>query len=105
MVILPEPDLGAENYNIGEHPLAGGEVTAGQTATIGFLAEQERTGLDQVANVSALSFFISLKQRGLYRINGYKPRVNTNLQYQLCNLGCWFRFKVPVDIDEYHRNT
>jgi len=44
--------LGAENYNIGEHPLAGGEVTDGQTATIGLLAEQERTGLDQAANVN-----------------------------------------------------
>jgi len=52
VVFLPESELGAENYNIGEHPLAGGEVTDGQTATIGLLAEQERTGLDQAANVN-----------------------------------------------------
>ena len=35
-VILPEPGSVAENYNFGERPLPGSEVTAGQTATIGF---------------------------------------------------------------------
>jgi len=35
-VILSEPGSVVENYNFGERPLSGSEVTAGQTATIGF---------------------------------------------------------------------
>jgi hypothetical protein len=35
-VVLGQPESVAENYNFGERPTAGGDVTTGQTATIGF---------------------------------------------------------------------
>ena len=36
-------------------------------------------------SLGALSFYIALKQGGLYQIIRYKPRVNTNQQYQRRN--------------------
>jgi len=49
-VILPEPGSVAENYNFGERPLAGGEVAAGQTATIGFW--QNKNGQDLIRSLN-----------------------------------------------------
>ena len=50
-VILPEPGSVAENYNFGERPLAGGDVTAGQTATIGFW--QNKNGQDLIRSLNS----------------------------------------------------
>ena len=49
-VILSEPGSVAENYNFGERPLAGSEVTAGQTATIGFW--QNKNGQDLIRSLN-----------------------------------------------------
>jgi len=49
-VILSEPGSVAENYNFGERPLAGSEVTAGQTATIGFW--QNKNGQDLLRSLN-----------------------------------------------------
>ena len=49
-IILSEPGSVAENYNFGERPLAGGEVTAGQTATIGFW--QNKNGQELIRSLN-----------------------------------------------------
>ena len=45
------------------------------------------------------------KSRGLYRINQYKPRVNTNQQYELCNLAAdssLLRLPIQTNIIKVH---
>lgn len=70
VVVLPRPDSVGENYNFGERPPSGGDVTPGQTATIGFwqnkngqalinalpVVENEDGSITSVGNWLAASF-------------------------------------------------
>lgn len=52
-IVLVEPGADAIDYNFGERPLAGSEVFAGQTATIGFWQNKNGQALIRSRNSSA----------------------------------------------------
>lgn len=52
-VVLNRPESVAQNYNFGERPPAGGEVVAGQTATIGFWQNKNGQNLIKSLNGGA----------------------------------------------------
>jgi len=49
-------------------------------------------------------FNTALRQRGRYRVNQHRPRIDTNLLYQLLNQLSQIHFKVQVDTSEYHQS-
>jgi hypothetical protein len=54
-IAISVPGSVAENYNFGERPTAGGAVTAGQTATIGFWQNNNGQALIETLNGGATS--------------------------------------------------
>ncbi len=54
-VVLPRPGSLAENYNFGERPSADGDVTCGQTATIGFWQNKNGQNLIKSLNGGSTS--------------------------------------------------
>lgn len=67
-IVLDRPDSVAQNYNFGERPLVEGQVSAGQTATIGFW--QNKNGQELIASVSGqLAEWLSVTFVNMYGAN------------------------------------